>query len=58
MSKKGQPNAEKTKKSDKKSRKKYWRVFCIPRPDATKSHLVKITENLGKNGKNPEKGVK
>jgi hypothetical protein len=39
-SKKGQPNAEKPEKRDKKSRKKYWRVFCIPRPDATKSHLV------------------
>jgi hypothetical protein len=40
MSKKGQPNAEKTGKRDKKSQKKYRRVFRIPRPDATKSYLV------------------
>jgi hypothetical protein len=36
MSKKSQPNTEITEKRDKK----YYRVFCIPRPDATKSHLV------------------
>jgi hypothetical protein len=40
ISKKGQPNAEKPGNRDKKSQKKYWRVFCIPRPDATNESLA------------------
>jgi hypothetical protein len=35
-------------KRDKKSWKKYWWVFCIPRPDATKSHLAISQISAGK----------
>jgi hypothetical protein len=43
-------------KTGQKDGKKYWRVFCIPRPYATKLHLViRTQDNHSQNSKTTQR---